>query len=223
MDDFLYPQTLLDIVACKGALTCNLGLCNSPGLTGEIEDIIKKEFISKRVFKELEIKLNGCPNACGHQPVGKLSFYGMVKRVDNRPVPFYNFLLAGRKGAEKTRFGKEVGIIPARNIPKFLQDFLNKAEGKIQRYKDVYEFLEKEAAEIGRKVLDDYTYVPPYSEDRNFYIDWGKKTEFSLAGLGPGECGAGVLDMIEADLTEVKIALEKSEKENWLTAEVKKA
>ena len=39
LDDFLYPNTLLDIVACKEALTCNLGLCDSPGLAKELEGL----------------------------------------------------------------------------------------------------------------------------------------------------------------------------------------
>ena len=223
LDDFLYPETLLDVVSCKGALTCNLGLCNSQGLAKEIEDMVKEEFIGKKVFRRLEIKLNGCPNACGHQPIGKLSFYGMVRRVDNRPVPFYKFLLGGRKEAEKTKLAEEVGIIPAKNIPKFLREFFNRAEERIEEEGDIYEFLGKEAKDIAEEILEDYLYVPPYSEDRDFYIDWGKTEEFSLAGLGPGECGAGVLDMIESDLTEAKLALEEAEEQDYSPQKIKKA
>lgn len=222
LDDFLYPETLLDVAACKGALTCNLGLCNSPGLTKEIEAMVRKEFIGKKIFNKLEIKLNGCPNACGQQPVGKLSFYGLTRRVDNRPVPFYKFLIGGRKEAGLTRFAEEVGIIPARNIPSFLQDFLIKLEKNLEEDMDICEFLTGPAKDIAKKVLEDYSYVPSYSENRDFYIDWGKEEEFSLAGLGPGECGAGVLDMIEADLTDAKVALEEGEKENYSAKNIKK-
>ena len=223
VSEFLYSNTLLDVVTCKGAVTCNLGLCNSPALTKEIEDVIKGKFIGKEVFKKLEIKINGCPNACGHQPIGKLSFHGMVRRVDNRPVPFYKFFIGGRKEAEKTRFGEEVGAIPARNILSFLRDFLEKAEAKIQGNKDVHEFLENEAKNIARETLKDYTYVPAHSENKNFYIDWGKTKDFSLEGLGPGECGAGVLDMIESDLTESKIALDGTEIKGYLSSDIRKA
>lgn len=223
LNDFLYPATFLDVVVCKGVLTCNLGLCNSVGLAKEIEKVVKEEFCGKKVFRTLEVKLNGCPNACGHQPIGKISFYGLARRVDNRPVPFYKFLIGGRKEAEFTKLAEEVGIIPAKNIPKFLRAFLRMAEGKIQEDGDIYEFLGKEAIDLAKEVLEDYSYVPPYSQNRDFYIDWGKEEEFSLAGLGPGECGAGVLEMIEADLNDSKLALQESEEEDYSIEGIRKA
>lgn len=223
LDDFLYPGTLFDIVACKGSLTCNLGLCNSPGLAKAIENMVREEFIGKNMFAELGIKLNGCPNACGHQPIGKISFYGLVRRVDNRPVPFYKLLLGGRKEVEKTRLAEEIGIIPAKNIPGFLRGFLKRVEEEIQDEKNICEFLENGAKDVAKEILEDYSYVPPYSQSRDFYIDWDRSEEFSLAGLGPGECGAGVMDMIEADLTEARRALERAEKENFLYEDIKMA
>lgn len=223
LDDFLYPKTLLDVVACKGALTCNLGLCNSPALAREIEDIVKEEFVGKKIFKNLEIKLNGCPNACGHSPLGKLSFYGMVRRVDNRPAPFYKFLLGGRKELEDTSLAEEAGAIPAKNIPGFLKEFLKRLDKDVDENRDIYRFLEGPGRTIALEVLEDYSYLPGYLQDRNFFIDWGREEEFSLAGLGPGECGAGVLDMIEADLTDAKISLEEAEKKDYSAEDIKKA
>ena len=44
--------------------------------------------------------------------------------------------------------------------------------------------------------------MPSYSEAPEFYVDWGASEAFSLAGLGPGECGAGVRDLIEADIED---------------------
>jgi sulfite reductase (ferredoxin) len=209
-------------VACRGALTCNLGLCNSPALSKELEELIKTEFIGKKVFTKLAIKFNACPNSCGHQPVGKISFHGMVRRVDNRPVPFYKLLLGGRKEVGKTKLAEEVGVIPAKNIPGFLRAFLNRTEQTLGDQEDIYEFLEKKGKSLAREIMEAYIYVPSYSENRNFYIDWGRKEEFSLAGLGPGECGAGVLDMIESDLTEAKLALAEAEK-NYSAVDIKKA
>lgn len=222
LSDFLYPQTLLDVVACKGALTCNLGLCNSPGLAEEIEDVVKKEFLKKKVFRTLGIRLNGCPNSCAQHPIGKLSFYGMVRRVDNRPVPFYKFLLGGRKEAELTRLAEEIGIVPAKNVPHFLRDFLERVDERIGESEDVYDFLRVSGKRIAQQVLEHYSYVPSYLENRDFYIDWGKTEEFSLAGLGPGECGAGILDLIEADLSEARLALERAEKEFFSLPDIKK-
>jgi len=224
MNDFLYPDTLLDIVACKGASTCNLGLCNSPALTTELEKIIKKDFINTKVFKKLNIKINGCPNACGQHPLGMLSFCGMARKVKGRSAPFYRIFLGGKKDLEDTQLSGDTGIfIPARNIPDFLRDFLKRIEKETQSKEDIYKFIEEKAKKITEEVSQNYTFVPDYSENREFYIDWGKQEEFSLSGLGPGECGAGVLDMIESDITETKIALSEAEKKDYSYPEIKKA
>ncbi|MCM8795861.1 MAG: sulfurtransferase TusA family protein [Candidatus Omnitrophica bacterium] len=222
--DFLYPNTLLDIVACKGSTTCNLGLCNSPALAKELEEMIKNNFLNKKVFERIKIKINGCPNACGQHPIGLISFCGAVRKIKTRPVPFYKLFLGGKVDLENTHLAFDTGIlIPAKNVPLFLKDFLETIENKIDKDIDIYEFIEKEAKAIAEEIADRYSYVPDYSENKDFYIDWGKTEEFSLAGLGPGECGAGVLDMIESDLAEAKIELESAEKENYSAERIKKA
>ncbi len=210
LDGFLCPGTLLDVVACKGALTCNLGLCNSPALACEIERVVGEELAGTRVFKELDVKINGCPNACGHHPVGALALHGLVRRVDGRPVPFYKFLVGGRKGAEATRLAQEVGMVPGRNVPVFLSDLVRELEGELREGEDMHEFLAGRGKDIARRVLERHSYVPSHAENRDFYVDWGRDEEFSLAGIGPGECGAGVLDIIEADLADAGLALEEA-------------
>ena len=222
LSDFLYPRTALDVVVCKGASTCNLGLCNSPSLAKEMEGVVKKAFLRKKAFRVLEIRMNGCPNSCAQHPIGKLAFYGMVRRVDGRPVPFYKFLLGGRREAELTELAKEIGMVPAKNVPQFLTEFLERVEERMDESEDIYDFLAGSAKKIAQQVLKHYSYVPPYSENRDFYIDWGKTEEFSLLGLGPGECGAGVLDLIEADLSEARLSLEKAEKESFSPQDIKK-
>ncbi|MBI5700551.1 sulfurtransferase TusA family protein [Candidatus Saganbacteria bacterium] len=210
LKDFLYPETLLDIVACKGALTCNLGVCNSPGLSESLEEMIKKEFVGSYAFKKLEVRINGCPNSCGQVPLGKIAFYGLVKRVGNRPVPFYNLLVGGHKAASNTKFGEEIGLIPGRNVPAFLRALFKKMEVALSADINVDEYLEKTGKGLARELLKDYIAVPSYEENKDFYVDWGKTEEFSLTGISQGECGAGVLDIIESDLKDAKEFLEKA-------------
>ncbi|MFH1996912.1 MAG: sulfurtransferase TusA family protein [Candidatus Omnitrophota bacterium] len=221
--NFLFPKSLLNVVACKGASTCNLGLCDTPGLAAAAEEMIRKEFLKKRVFRDLEIKMNGCQNSCGRQPLGKVSFHGMVKRVDNRPVPFYKVFLGGRTGVDSTRFAMEIGAVPGRNIPLFLKDFFTEAETALSETDDIYSFLATRGADIARGAIERYAFVPPYLEDRTFYVDWGKDEEFSLAGLGPGECGAGVLDMIDSDLAEGEAALADAERNEYRAEHIREA
>ncbi|MCM8823578.1 MAG: sulfurtransferase TusA family protein [Candidatus Omnitrophica bacterium] len=222
--DFLYPDTLLDIVACKGSTTCNLGLCNSPALAGELEEIVKNNFLNKEVFNKIKIKINGCPNACGQHPVGLVSFCGAVRKIKERAVPFYRLFLGGKINKDETKLAFDTGVlIPAKNVPLFLKDFLERIENIINKETDIYEFMEREAKSIAEEIAEKYTYLPDYEENKDFYIDWGRTEEFSLAGLGAGECGAGVLEVIEADLAEADIALKEAEKQNYSLQYIKRA
>jgi sulfite reductase (ferredoxin) len=223
LNDFLYPDTLLDTTVCKGALTCNLGICNSPGLSKAIEAILKKEFVGKQIFKTLHIHINGCHNSCGHASVGQIGFYGLARRVSNRFLPFYKILLGGKQFGENTEFAEEIEIIPAKNVPLFLQRFLQIIENEIKETDNTGEFLKTTGVNIAKKIIEDFSYVPPYSENKDFYIDWGKTDEFSLSELGPGECGAGILNIIESDIAHSKIFLAEAEKESYATEKIKKS
>ncbi len=223
LDNFLYPRTLVDPVCCKGASTCNLGLCNSPALGLAIERELKKDLVGKQVFKKYQIRLNGCPNACGQHPVSEIGLFGVVKRVDNRLVPFYKLLLGGRKEAEKTRLAREVGLIPAKAVPAFLRDFLGKLENLLENGATEAELLDSAGMDLAGEMIDDLAGVPSFEEEPSYYTDWGKDKPFTLDGLSQGECGAGVLDMIASDLAEARLALEEARRTDYSETPVKRA
>ena len=52
--------------------------------------------------------------------------------------------------------------------------------------------LDPDAARDDRlkQALEPFTTLPPYDESPEAYRDWGAETDFSLAGMGPGECAA---------------------------------
>ncbi|MHC4188030.1 MAG: sulfurtransferase TusA family protein [Planctomycetota bacterium] len=45
-----------------------------------------------------------------------------------------------------------------------------------------------------------------------YFYDYGSEQPFSLAGRGPGECGAGVMDVIKVDIDEAKQAVKAAQK-----------
>jgi len=53
--------------------------------------------------------------------------------------------------------------------------------------------------------------VPDHAPE-NLYVDVGGSEPFSLAGRGPGECGAGVLDVVRVDLEDAADALAQAER-----------
>ena len=223
LDDFVFPNTLMDVQCCKGAVTCNLGLCNSPGLTSEIEKMVRREFIGKKVFSNLDVKISGCPNSCGRHPIGRIALHGMVKRVNKRSIPLYKLLIGGGTAGPNPRLAETVGSVPARNVPGFLKAFLRRLEPMISNEADIDEVLKHSAKHAAKELLPKYAKVPQIDTDRSFYIDWGQTEIFSLDGLTTGECGAGVLDMIESDLADAQSALDEASQNRWASDLVSKS
>ncbi|MEO0223773.1 MAG: sulfurtransferase TusA family protein, partial [candidate division WOR-3 bacterium] len=211
-EDFLYPETVIDVVSCKAATTCNLGICNAIDMAKEVIKELKKININLDKLKDVKININGCPNACGQHPIGTVSFSGLARKVYNRTVPFYKVYFGGKVNAENTQLSKEVGIIPARVVPQFISEVVSILQ----------DTLNIEHSTLNR-LVNKYSYVPPYEEDKSYYIDWGKDKEFSLEGLSQGECGAGVIDMIESDLESAKQSLIKAKENNFDYTELKNA
>lgn len=204
-------ESIEDVISCAGAATCNLGICNSRGLAPVLEDMLKREgFARMEELSGLNIKISGCPNSCGQHPIGKISFYGASRRSENRSAPFYRMLLGGRVGAGDAALAKECAFVPAKNIPNLLRDFLKTYLTNKQAGEDFYAYIERRGVKDLASLSKQYERLPSFEENKDYYYDWGKDEEFSLAGIGPGECGAGVLDMIEADLSDASAALKKA-------------
>ena len=198
----LHPEAITDAVCCKGALTCNLGICNSVGLASALVDELATISLNPSRLKNLTININGCPNACGQHPIGLVSFSGMVKKISNRSLPFYRVHLGGRIEGENTRLAEPLGAVPARNIPKMFTQFLTALQES--QYDNLYDYINHQGKQLLVELIEKNGSVPSYDEDPSFYRDFGKAEEFSLDGLTQGECSSGVVDMIESDLASAK-------------------
>ena len=203
------PVVLRDLIACAGASTCRLGICLSRGLAKAIADQLSRRDMDLDGLGDLRVHISGCPNSCGRHPIAQVGFFGAARRVAGRLVPHYVLQLGGRVEEGRSTLASGKQAIPARNIPRFLVDFLKAFQASPQ-YPDFEAFLasggRKRAEEMARQHGD----VPDFEEDKNYYFDWGALDLFSLRGRGPGECGAGVFDLIEVDLAGAGEALSES-------------
>ena len=203
---------LMDSTCCKGATTCNLGICNAVGLAAELLVKLGHIKLHPQTMKQVTININGCPNACGQHPIGLISFSGMVKKVFNRSVPFYRIHLGGSINAERTVLAGSVGTAPARSIPAILCEFISALQDSAGG--DVYHYVTTRGKELMKGLVEKHASVPPYEEDATCYRDFGKGENFSLEGLTQGECGSGVIDMIESDLESARqLVAEAQEKD----------
>ncbi|MEK6646492.1 MAG: nitrite/sulfite reductase, partial [Candidatus Firestonebacteria bacterium] len=217
LKDYLYPDTILDVISCKAATTCNLGICNAIALAPEI--VQKLSTINLDKLSDITINMNGCLNACGHHPIGVLALSGMVRKVYSKSVPFYKIYLGGKIDSENTKLSQEVGIAPARVIPKLISEFVLSMSENVNG--NIYEYIQNNGKMKMTELIKKYSVVPTYEEDKSYYIDFGKTEDFSLDGLGAAECGAGVIDMMESDLESAKQSLVKAKDNNLDVVEIK--
>ena len=203
------PAVLRNVVACAGASTCRPGICLSRGLAEAVSrQLAGSDLSAPNSLGRMNVHISGCPNACGRHPIAQIGFAGAARRVKGHLVPYYVLQLGGRVEEGKTELATGRQTIPARNIPAFLVEFLKAYQASAQ-FPDFYAFLEAGGRGIADDLATACNNVPDFEDDKNFYFDWGAEEIFSLAGRGPGQCGAGVFDLIEVDLASAADALKE--------------
>ncbi len=185
----------VDITACPGTDTCNLGIASSTGIAEELEKIIKAEYPQYLKNEDVVIKISGCMNACGQHNMANIGFQGMTIRAkDKRIAPALQVLLGGGNlGNGEARFADKVVKIPSSRGPEALRrifdDFETNAAGKsfvnyyvAQGERYFYDLL-TDLSDVDNLVAADF-------------IDWGTEEEYVKA-IGVGECAGVVIDLIE--------------------------
>jgi len=178
------------IVSCTGAATCKLGLCLSRGMADAISDRL-----GQTRYPDAVIRISGCPNSCANHYIASVGFQGKAKRVNGRLMPCYDVLVDAKTVEGQARLAERVGTVPAKRIP----DLLAEAFGNGTVDKEQLKKLTAKYGDISAESLPD-----------DYYYDYGSDEPFSLAGRGPGECGAGVMDVIKLDIDEAKETLKKA-------------
>ena len=201
-----HPPVLRNLVACTGASTCKLGICLSRGLARATRETILSDDLPLEELGDLKIQISGCPNSCGRHPIADIGFFGAARRVKGRLVPHYVFQLGGKVSEGETKLAQGKHAVPARNVPALVRDLLA-AFGQSPHRPDFHAFLNAEGQQIAESLAHKYGDVPDFETAKEYYVDWGTDKLFSLAGRGPGECGAGVFDLIEVDLESSRESL----------------
>lgn len=190
-------------ITCAGAATCQLGLCLSQHLLTGIKEAFKgaSDDIKAALPK---IFISGCPNSCGAHEKGLIGLSGRAKRTSDGLVPAYSVSFDGKVGANIAKMGDVYGDIPAKKIPKFLLDL---AELKVKsEIEDFEEFLKVKDEDI-KDLISKHAVIESFCVNPDLYYDFGSSEPFSLEGRGPGECSAGVFDVINLDLSNAESSL----------------
>jgi sulfite reductase (ferredoxin) len=207
----------LDITACPGTDTCNLGISSSTGIAQELERVIKTEYPDYINNEDVVIKISGCMNACGQHNMANIGFQGMsVRTKDKLVAPALQVLLGGSNdGNGQGRFADKVVKVPSKRGPEALRLILNDFDdnGGDLSFPDYY-------AEKGQMYF--YDFLTPLSSVDDLtaddFIDWGNSERYEKA-IGVGECAGVVIDLIATLLFEseekIQNAQDMFDAEKW--------
>ena len=198
-------STIVDVVACPGTDTCKLGIASSRGLANELSiRLAAQQHEMDAAVRGLHVKVSGCFNSCGQHHVCDLGFYGVSRKVGGTTVPHFQVMLGGQWEDNGGAYGLAIGAVPSKRVP----DFVSRITAKYLAERKGAETFHSWVIRIGKKalkeVVDEFTYVPPYAEDRSYYSDWRDPREFTVGDMGIGECAGEVVSRIEFDLQEAE-------------------
>ncbi|MBT8239490.1 MAG: HEPN domain-containing protein, partial [Croceitalea sp.] len=201
----------LDITACPGTDTCNLGIASSTGIAEKLEQVIKEEYPQYISNPDVVIKISGCMNACGQHNMAHIGFQGMSIRTKNKLVaPALQVLLGGGNlGNGQGTFADKVVKIPSKRGPQALRLILDdyEANGGGKKFEDYY-------SEKGEHYFYDYLKHLSNIDDltQDDFIDWGN-TEKYKKEIGVGECAGAIVDLIATLFLESQEKIESAQKE----------
>ncbi len=198
----------VDITACPGTDTCNLGIASSTGIAKELERVIKTEYPQYIENKDLVIKISGCMNACGQHNMANIGFQGMsIRTKDKLVAPGLQVLLGGGNlGDGKAYFADKVVKIPSKRGPEALRRILNDFE-KNTNEKLFVDYYKEKGEKYFYELLKDLTNIENLSTDD--FIDWGTKEKYVKA-IGIGECAGVVIDLIATLFLESEEKIEEA-------------
>ncbi|NOY97821.1 MAG: nitrite/sulfite reductase [Chloroflexi bacterium] len=182
---------LPDVVTCAGAETCNLGITTSHVLGLEIRRRLGQQgdnYLSDDL-KGIDIKISGCPNACGHHHLAAIGFHGAARRINGQIVPHYRLFLGGRVSGDQTVLGTPVTLIPARNVPAAVERLIALFRAGRHAQETFQDWVDRVGPRALKNEFEDLQALPAPEEAPEAYRDWGRDIPFALE-TGEGECAA---------------------------------
>ncbi|WP_242134497.1 HEPN domain-containing protein [Aestuariivivens marinum] len=198
----------VDITACPGTDTCNLGIASSTGIASELERVIKTEYPQYLKNQDLVIKVSGCMNACGQHNMANIGFQGMsVRTPDKLVAPALQVLIGGGNlGDGNGVFADKVAKIPSKRGPEALRRILDdyEANAKGQKFVDYYKAHGERYFYDLLQDLQDVTNLTQAD-----FIDWGNTEKYEKE-IGVGECAGVVIDLVATLFLESEEKIENA-------------
>ncbi len=200
-------DSTLDITACPGTDTCNLGISSSTGISEVLEDVMREEYPDLIHNQALKIKISGCMNACGQHSMAGIGFHGSTLKSGDAVAPALQVLLGGGVlGNGEAAFAQKVIKIPSKRGPDALRLILDDYDANGQEGEYFHAYYQRQ----GKKYF--YALLKDLGNSKNLtpeeFIDWGKADDF-VPEIGVGECAGVVIDLVQT------LLFESEEKLDW--------
>ena len=202
-------ESILDVTACPGTDTCNLGIASSMGVAKELERILHEEYFDLITNQKLNIKISGCMNACGQHSIANIGFQGMTVKSGKLVAPALQVLLGGGAiGDGKGRFADKLLKIPSKRAPAALRMILNDYQESAHFGEYFNDYYDRQGKDYFYQLLKGLTNTENLVQDD--FIDWGNDDQYVKA-IGVGECAGVVVDLVSTLLEDAKEKLINAE------------
>jgi len=210
--------TITDVTTCPGSDTCRLGIASAKGLGSALGSAVGRALgdtptdspahpaqpgLHSELFRQLRIKVSGCPNGCAQHSIADIGFYAAALSYEERSVPAYFVTVGGQTSPHSAQFGSLLGKFPAKNCVTLTETLLGLYQTERLPAENFTSFTERIGTKRLKEILDPLRQVPSFEIDRSFYEDYGHEHEgFAVRRGVKGECAgstvAETLPTIEA-------------------------
>ena len=212
-------ERVVDVVACPGTDSCNLGLTSSMGLGKAIGDKLTDNLGDYSDLEGVRVRISGCPNSCGQHHIASIGFHGVGKKLHGKLAPHYQLHLGGVVNGNRAEVGAAKIKLPAKNIPAATLELLTIYRQERRNGEDFITYLDRAGRENVCKRLERFAELPVPGDFPEGYRDYDATEDFNLDDLGPGECAGTLIDALEHNLMTASRAVETASlylaKGNW--------
>ena len=197
-------NSTMDITACPGTTTCNLGISDSTNTAIEMEKFMAIKHPDLVNNEEIKIKISGCMNSCGQHSLAQIGFHGSStkEKATKKVLPALQVLLGG--GVTKDgggRISEKVIKIPSKRALLGLDLIINEYKSNKTEGEGFNQYYDR----TGK--MHFYDLLKPLANTTNLedsdFIDWGTDENY-LKTIGKGECAGVVIDLVATLLMDVE-------------------
>lgn len=201
-------NTILDVTACPGTDTCNLGVTNSTGISHEIEAFLVRRYPSLTSNKDIQIKISGCMNSCGQHMAAQIGLHGSSIKVQERIVPAMQLVLGGGLDPSGESFiGEKVIKLPTKRILMALELILDEYLGHRNEEESFNHYYYRTGKKHFYHLLKELGQTDALTDEE--FRDWGQPSEYVQA-IGVGECAGAAVDVVGSIFGDAEQRLRKA-------------